>query len=408
VSFSLLIALRYFFSKKKANAINWLNWISVVSITIGTAALIIVLSVFNGFESLVIDLYHSFDSDLLVTPQYGKTFELTPATNLLLKNNKIVVNYATAVEENALVRYRDQQAIVTILGVDSNFIKVNDIKNNLYEGEYKLTDSMGSYAVVGIAIAQAMQLNPVLSMAPLEVYVPNNNAAIGNTNPLEMFNSNSIWAAGTFAIQQEFDQKYIFVPKPFLTQLLNYKNTQISKIFIDTKNTPSLADQKAIASYFNGSVIVQNRMQQNEFMYKIMRIEKWLVFGILTFIILIASFNMVGSLSMSALEKEPDLTVLLSLGASENQVQKIIIYQGLIMGVLGIVAGFIIATIICLGQLYFGWLKIGSQSFVIDAFPVDVQWLDYFYVAIIVLLITFLAAILPSKRIKLLPTQLAT
>ncbi len=394
------IAFRYFISKKKWNAITIISWIGISSLTIVTAALIIVLSVFNGFESLVINLFHSFDSDLQVTAVQHKFFDCD--SNTINKINTIPgVAYASFIlEENALLKIDERQSIATLQGVDKNFIQVNEISNNLFNGSFVLQDSLGQGAVLGIALAQALQINPEMTFDPIQIFVPNRMANAQSTDMLNMFSTAQVWANGTFAIQQEFDQKYVFVPLDLMKKLLQLDNSY-SKINIKLKSGAHETNVKnAVNTVLHNQTHVLNRYEQNSFMYKIMSIEKWLVFAILLFIILIASFNLIGSISMMIIEKKRDIQVFHALGLTLNQIKNVFIWQGLLMGYTALLIGGLLGTSICLGQKYFSWIKLGSNSFVIDAFPVDIQWLDYIWIFITISLICYAAAYLPANKIK--------
>jgi lipoprotein-releasing system permease protein len=395
----LFVARRYFFSKKSQRAINIISIISVVGVMIGTGALIVVLSVFNGFESLVIKLYNSFDPELKITVKEGKTF---PADSILfhqIKNIEGVKTISQTLEENALVKYRDKQYIVTIKGVDENFQKVSGIDSMIVDGEFVLQKGDTAFAVVGGAIAYNLQLNISNFLSTLELYVPQKSTE-SFSNPEEAFNRRFIVPSGVFAIQQEFDSKYILVPMSFARDILNdEKNISALEVSL-SKDANSGKVQEQIKKLVGGKYNVQTRLEQHSTIYRIMKSEKWAVFLILAFILLIATFNVIGSLTMLIIEKGKDISILYSMGADATLIRKIFLMEGLMITFIGSVIGIVLGVFICFLQIQFKLVKLsGSGSFVIDAYPVQMQPLDFLYVFIVVSIIGFLAAWYPAKKL---------
>jgi lipoprotein-releasing system permease protein len=395
----LFVAKRYFFSKKSQRAINIISIISVIGVMIGTGALIVVLSVFNGFESLVVSLYNSFDPELKVTANEGKTF---PADSILLhqvKNIEGVKAVSQTLEENALIKYRDQQYIVTIKGVDGNFSKVSGIDSMLIDGSFHLERGDTPSAVVGAAIAYNLQLNVSNFFTQLELYVPQKSAE-SFSNPEQAFNRRYINLSGTFAIQQEFDSKYILVPLSFAREIINDEKN-ISALEISVIPGADIDKvQQAIKNKLGNRFTVNTRLQQHSTIYRIMKSEKWAVFLILAFILLIATFNVIGSLTMLIIEKGKDISILYSMGADARLIRKIFLFEGLMITFIGSVIGIGLGVIICFLQIHFKLVQLsGSGSFVIDAYPVEMQPLDFLYVFIVVSIIGFLAAWYPAKKL---------
>ncbi len=395
---SLYIAKRYLFAKKSRNAINIISTISVAGVMVGTMALITVLSVFNGLETMVRSIFNTSDPEIKIAPVKGKFFLPDTAVMKQLSSIKGVAVWAEVLEENALLKYEDQQFIATIKGVSDNYTDVTDLDTAMWDGEFILRDSIRSYAVAGLGVANylGMRLNFV---APLAVYIPERTASL-NISPEKAFARKYITFSGIFAVEQEFDSKYIFVPISFLRDLLNYTN-EISSIEIklapgaDTKKT-----QKTITALFGKNFIVQNRYEQQEIFYKVMKGERLAIFVILTFILLIASFNIIGSLTMLIIEKERDIGVLRSLGANDTLIKKIFIFEGWLISAIGTAGGLIIGFILCLIQQEFSIIKLSGDSLLLRAYPVEMRLSDFFIVAATVLAIGYWAAWYPVRYLS--------
>ena len=395
----LLIAFRYFWAKKSTNAITILSWISLMAVAFGVAALVIVLSVFNGFESLVKTLYHSFNSDLQLSPKSGKHILIDAAQWQKLQHITGVQLCSGVLEENALIRYRDKQFIATVNGVDSNFQHVNEMNAYMYKGYFTVKDS-AYCAVLGAGIAQALELNPELTLEPLQLFSASRSASFNSLNPENAFHHRSVYCMGVFAIQQDFDLKYTFIDLELARQLFEVEN---GYSYINIKTTAAASEshiRSAINTLLGDQVLIRNRYEQNAFVYNIMQIEKWLVFAILGFILIIASFNFIGSLSLTAIDKQKDLAVLLALGTTPQLLKRIFMCIGFIMVGLGTLIGMAIGTAVCLGQLYFQWIHLQGSSFVIDAYPVDIHVLDYVLILAIVSIIGLVASWIPARKVE--------
>lgn len=395
----LFIAKRYFFSKKSQRAINIISLVSVIGVAVGTGALIIVLSVFNGFEHLVLNLYNSFDPDIKITATTGKVFSEEQLSQEKLRSINGVQYVCPVYEENALVRYSEKQTIATIKGVSDEFQLMTRLDTMVVEGKYFLKDNEHDYALVGGGIAYNLQLNIDDPAAQLDLYVPRKEAT-DLSNPAEAFNRRFISATGIFAIQQDFDSKFILVPLRLARELFESENTVTAyEIGLQKGALPEEVKQKIIqvaGSHFR----VKDRLEQHDFLYRIMKSEKWAVFLILTFILLIATFNVIGSLTMLILEKQKDITILHSMGADGSLIRKIFLAEGLFITVIGAAAGLIVGTTICFLQQRYGIVQLSSSgTFVIDAYPVKMQAMDFIYVLLTVLAIGFIAAWYPAKRL---------
>ncbi len=373
--------------------------ISVVGVTIGTAALIIVLSVFNGFENLILRLYNSFDPDLKISKVEGKSFDLKSFPIHELKSLDGVLYLSEVLEENALVKYKDKQTIVSIKGVSDVFEKMTGIDTMISEGEFLLKKGDLNFAVVGGGIAYNLQLNLNDLLSQMEIYAPRKNSA-SLLNAEEAFNRRFLSPSGVFSIQQEFDTKYIIVPIRFAYEILE-KDSQVSSIEVGLKpGVKSDEIQSEIKTLVGNSYEVKNRYEQHELIYKIMKSEKWAVFLILTFILIIATFNVISSLTMLVIEKKKDITILHSLGANSSLLRKIFLVEGIFITSMGAFIGLVLGFIICFLQERYGLIQLGgSGSFVIDAYPVKMELADFFYVTTTVFVIGFIAAWYPSKRL---------
>ena len=398
VNVPLFIARRYLVTKKSHNVINLISFISVVGVGIGTMALIVLLSVFNGFDQLVHSLFNSFNPDLKITAQTGKTF--TSDTLLLnkIKNIPEIEALAEVVEDNALLKYGKKQYIATIKGVSKDFISVSGLDTMVVDGEFVLSRDGESLAVVGQGIAMnlAMGLN---FLNPIVMYVPRRTGSV-TLDPERAFNRKYIFPAGFFAIQQDFDLKYVIVPLKFARDLFGYTN-EISAIEIKLAsgaNPPEI--KKKLRNILGDHFEIKDRYEQQALLFRIMKTEKWAIFFILTFILIIASFNIIGSLTMLIIDKAPDIVTLKSMGAGPSMIRRIFLYEGWLISLVGAVSGLVIGLMIALVQMHFGIVRIpGSGSFVVDSYPVLVKIPDILVVLITVSVIGYLAAWYPVRFI---------
>ena len=392
----MYIAKRYLFAKKSRNAINVISAVSVAGVAVGTMALIIILSVFNGLEMMVTSIFNTFDPDLKVTSTEGKSFIPDPEDLTLLSKVDGVSCYSVTIEENALLKYGERQVIATIKGVDDNYSKVTEIDSSMWDGEFSLISENGrSWAVPGIGVANYLGIN-INFITPLFIYVPRITA--GSTiNPEEAFNRDFIFASGIFQIEQSYDSKYVYLPIGFTRDLIQNEKGASSVEIRFTDNADAGNVQKNVEKIFGKSFIVQNRFEQQEIFYKVMRSERLAIFFILTLIIIIASFNIIGSLTMLIIEKERDIEILKSLGADNNLIRKIFIFEGWLISILGAVAGLIPGFFICWLQQTFGLVKLQSDSLLMDAYPIMMKLKDFIIVPATVLLIGYWAAWYPVR-----------
>ncbi|HVI46263.1 MAG TPA: FtsX-like permease family protein [Chitinophaga sp.] len=391
-------ASRYFSAKKSTNAINIIAWVSVAAIAIGTGALIVILSVFNGFEGLVKSLYSSFYPTLKVAPATGKTIVLTPDQLKEIGRTAGVAHYSEVIEEKAVLRYGDEPTIAVLKGVDSGYNNVTDVKSNIVRGRFDTGDSVAYRAVLGLELEGALGVDVVHSLAPVTVYVPRRNVNAFVTLE-DALNNGILYPTGTFAIQQEFNSKYIITHINFLRGLLELGNNEMSALEVSIR--PG-ADEQVVKSRLQRLLgvqyKVQTRYEQNQSLYAIMQTEKWVVYVILSFIMIIAAFNMIGSLYMLVLEKRKDITILKAMGARKWLVMRIFLAEGLIIAGIGALLGFVLGGLFCLLQQRYGLIKLEGTSFLVDAYPVSMHFSDFVLVLVTIVVIGLGASWYPARR----------
>ena len=372
----------------------------MVGVALGTAALIIVLSVFNGFESVVISLFSVFDPDIKITVAEGKTFHQNEIDADKIRAIPGVIKYTDVVEENALLYYKKQQYLATIKGVDSLY-QVNSPLNDslLVTGDMILQQDSLDFAIPGYGIAYFLNLDMKAPDNLVSVYIPKRKGSITGL-PQESFSSEYIRPTAIFSVQQDFDDKYMLVPLRFARRLLDYTDEVTSIEIRLARGVDTKRIQEKVAAIAGPKFKIQNRFQQQEVLYKIMKSEKWAVFLILTFILIVASFNVIGSLTMLILDKQKDIGILRSLGARDNTIKQIFFTEGLLISLTGAFSGLLLGLLVCVLQLKFGLIKLqGGGSFIISAYPVKLIAIDFLYVFITITLIGTAAAWLPVRRI---------
>lgn len=397
--FPFFISNRYLMAKKSYSAIHFISLLSIIGVAVGTMALVIVLSVFNGFDVVIKSLFNSFDPELKISLVEGKVF--TPDSSKInsIKHINGVAEVATTLEENALFQYRDKQYIATIKGVSANYTSINSIDQHMTDGKYKLQNGVVPYAVVGQGVAYYLGMNVNLA-EPLVIFVPR-RLAENSMVPEEAFNKKYITPMGSFSIEQDIDNKYVLVPLDFARKTLEYDN-EISALEIKLHSTANSDKvQGSIQQLLGPEYKVQNRYQQQELFYKIMKSEKWAIFFILLFILIVASLNIIASLTMLIVDKKKDIRILSHLGADWKSIRKIFLINGWLNTLVGAVFGILIGLLICAAQIRYGLVKLeGSGSFIIDAYPVKILFSDILLVFFTVLVIGFLTSLIPVKVIS--------
>ena len=407
MNFPLYIARRYLVSKKTHNIINIISVISIAGVMICTTALIIVLSVFSGFERLVISLFNAFNPDVSITLKEGKTFDSNMLPEDKMRKIPGVLYLAEVIEENALIKYKDKQYIATIKGVGEDYAKMCGLDTMMSEGKFILQDGDRNFAVMGYGVAYYLGANLEDYVNPISIYVPRRNASFSGGFS-DAFNNEVIFPSGFFSVQQDFDIKYVILPLRFVKKLLEY-DKQITGLEIGiTKGADVERIQEQLTKLTGDKFNVKNRYQQQALLYKIMKSEKWAIFLILTFILIIATFNVIGSLSMLILDKKRDIAILQCLGASQSKVMRIFMTEGFLVSFIGAAGGLILGGVTCLLQQKFGFVKLGSanSTFVVSAYPVHIQVQDFIFVFLTVLVIGIIATWYPVFNIRKIETHI--
>jgi lipoprotein-releasing system permease protein len=401
MNFPFYIARRYLVSKKSHNIINIISVISIAGVSIGTMALIIVLSVFNGFEKLVVSLFNAFNPDLQITVAAGKTFNSTTFPEDRVRKIPGVRYLTEVIEENALIKYKDKQYIVTMKGVSAEYQHMSGIDTMITAGKFLLKEGDKNFCVLGYGVAYYLGASIEDYQNPLTFYVPRRTASFAGIAE-NAFNSDIIFPSGFFSIQEDFDSKYVILPLGFVKNLLEYTNEITSLDVGIVKGSDADEIQKNISQLIGPKWVVKNRFQQQEALYKIMKSEKWAIFLILSFILLIATFNVIGSLSMLILDKKKDIAILQSMGATQPLVKRIFLLEGTLISFTGAVSGLILGGIICWLQQVFGFIRLGNaeSTFVVSSYPVHMQLTDFLMVFIIVISIGMLAVLYPVYNIR--------
>jgi lipoprotein-releasing system permease protein len=363
----------------------------VACITVGTMALIIVLSVFNGFDDLIRTHFNSFDPELRITIKDGKTFPYDSLALGKLSNVPEIQAFSKIVEENVLLKYGERQYIATIKGVDDHYLNINGVDTMMEEGEFLLKENGSPFAVIGKGVAYYLQVG-LDFVNPIMVYVLRKDGPI-SANPQHAINQKYIFPSGVFTIEGERDAKYMIVPIEFAQSLLE-DTVSLSAIEIKLKKgTDEIQVKTKVQEIFGDHFAVKTRYEQQELFYRIMKYEKWAIFFILSFVLVIASFNIIGSLAVLIIEKRKDIGILNSMGANKNLIQKIFQAEGVFISASGAVLGLFLGLLVCWVQMQFGLLKLeGSGSFIIDAYPVSIRLIDVVAVFITVLIIGMLAS----------------
>ncbi len=397
---SLLIARRYLFAKKSHNIINVVSLISVVGVGVGAMALIIVLSVFNGFEKLILSIFDSYNPDIEISISEGKTFRLEDLPAEELSRIPGVLYIDEIVEESAMITYRNKQHLVRMRGVGDNYMKITGMDTLIVEGTPNFKEGSRDYLLLGQGVAYMLNSSIHDIRNFHNIYVPKRGKQTV-MHPSQAFNASSNIVAGVFGMQSEFDMEYILVPIRLARSLLEYDD-EITTLAIDIDPTYNHKRvQKNIQNLIGDKYVVKNRLQQQEFLYKIMRSEKWAIYLILTFILIIAAFNVVGSLTMLVIEKRKDIKTLWYLGADKALLKRIFMLEGIMISIGGAFIGLIVGALVCWLQIQFGFISLQAEgSFILEAYPVSMKFVDFVLVAVTVVIIGVVSSILPVRNIS--------
>lgn len=400
----LFFARRYLFSKKSHSVINIISGVSAFSVAIPVMAMVILLSVFNGFEGLIKSMYRSFDPDIRITPARGKVFPIDslPRERFLAIDG--VQDAAYALEDNAVFEYRDRQAFGTMCGVDSLYRQVVPLDSLRTEGVFQLQFGDFPEAYVGQGMAYALGIRVNLN-SPISVYVPR-RGRVSPLLPYSFYKKQNIFPSGVFALEAEVDGKYVIVPLHFAQELLDYPG-QASSVAVRLKADASPQRvQQQIGQWLGDDYKIQSRYQQKESFYRIMMYEKWGIYFIILLVLVIASFSLIGSLVMLIIEKRKDSQTLVTMGADTKLIRKIFVTEGMLIYLIGAVGGLLLGVALALAQQHFGFLKLSGETFLIDAYPVEVHLSDLVWVIVTFVTVSYLISVLtvramiPKKEIS--------
>ena len=398
------IARRYLFSKKKHNAINIISGISVCGVALATLALVCTLSVFNGFQDMVAGFFTAFDPELKITTRQGKVFDPQEADIRQVRQLPEIDVWTETLEESAMVQYKDRQAMAVIKGVEDNFEQLTSIDSLLYgTGRFVLNDSVVDYGILGVELVSELGTG-LQFVDPLQVYAPKRNVRVNIANPSAAFNRDYLFSPGAVFVvnQQKYDARYILTSLSFARRLFDY-DTEVSAIELKLKpGSDTRAVQQKIQELLGEGFAVQDRYEQQEDVFRIMEIEKLISYLFLTFILAIACFNVIGSLSMLILDKREDVETLRKLGADDRLVARIFLFEGRLISFFGAVAGIGLGLLLCYLQQRFGLISLGggNGSFVVDAYPVSVHMTDVIGVFVTVTAVGFLSVWYPVRYLS--------
>lgn len=393
------IARRYLFSKKNHNAINIISGISVCGVALATLALVCTLSVFNGFQDMVAGFFTAFDPELKITVREGKVFEPQGTAFQEVRSLPEIDVWTETLEENAMVQYKDRQAMAIIKGVEDNFEELTSIDSLLYgAGEFILHDSIVDYGVLGVELISELGTG-LQFVDPLQVYAPKRNVRVNMANPSASFNRDYLFSPGVVFVvnQQKYDARYILTSLSFARNLFNY-DTEVSAVELKLKPGADVtAVQRKIARILGDEFVVLDRYEQQADVFRIMEIEKFISYLFLTFILAIACFNVIGSLSMLILDKREDVETLRNLGADDRLIARIFLFEGRLISLFGALSGIVLGLLLCYIQQRFGIISLGGGNggFIVDAYPVSVHVTDVMLIFVTVITVGFLSVWYP-------------
>lgn len=393
-----LFAWRYFKAKKSTNAINIISWISIVAIVFGTASLILVLSVFNGFEGLVKSLYSSFYTDIKISAASGKLITVSPEQLSQLKGLSGIRNYSLVIEDKALVQNGDYQSVIYLKGVDENYRYTSGVSNNLVNGKYDLGTGDQPKLILGAGVEAALGVYADQNISPLKIYLPRKSKSV-QINLLEDISNDTISTSAAFMIQQDFDNKYGITNIDFVRRALQLDPNQYSSVEIALKDPSSSGSvKKTLQDIFGKAYLVQDKYEQNRSLYSVMNVERWFIYGVLSLILVVAAFTMIGALTMLVLEKRKDVSVLHALGAGRGFIQGIFLKEGLLLAFIGGIAGMLLAAFFVWLQKTYHLIPLQGGSFLISYYPVKLALMDFLLIGATVVVIALVASWFPSRK----------
>ena len=393
---SVFIAKRYLFAKKSHNVINIISAISAIGMAIGTAALIIIMSVYNGFDSLIRSMMGNVEPDLMISPASGKVFVPEGETYDWIYEQQSVKNMCCVLQEQVFISYEGQQGVAMVKGVDWIYEEESPIRDHIIDGTFRLHRGDIPLAATGAGLAHSMGINPRF-VSPLDIYFPSRTRKLSTANPISSIESIKVWPSSIFSINTEIDENLMIIPIEKMRELLEY-DEEVSAVEIrlteDAGQDELVRIQKEISQRLGPEFKVKDRFQQNESLYKMMKYEKAAIYMILIFIIIIISFNIFGSLSMLIIEKRADIGTLRSLGAKDRLIRNIFVLEGWMISLAGLAAGLVIGTGFSLLQQHFGFIKMPGH-FIVQAYPVILSWTDILLTIAGVAVIGYVIALLP-------------
>jgi lipoprotein-releasing system permease protein len=385
------------------HAVNIISGVSMLGVFVGSAAFVITLSVYNGLEKVILNLYSNFTPEIKIEPKQGKTFDPNTAYFKTLHRDKRIFSYTEVLQEKALVRYgASGQFIGTVMGVSDEFLNNKQLDSTVEKGSFTLREKGHDYAVIGATVQGKLSVNIHDQLSPLQIYSPRRNASSG-ADPLSAFDVRYIYPSGIFNIQQDFNG-LIITPIGFMRDLLN-EPTNISAIDISYKKGTDLESaQNDIKDKIGDKFVVKNRYEQDPDLYKTLNYEHLFIFMILAFVLVIATFNIIGSLTMLVIDKQKDIAILTSLGANKKLIQGIFFFEGMMISVIGCIAGMVVGLIFCVLQMEFSFIKFGDNLTAIDAYPIAIKFMDFI---LVFLTVTAIAAIASGISARLSVKRLA-
>lgn len=400
MNYKLFIAIRYLFSKKRHNTINLITWVSMVGVAIGTTALIVVLSVVNGFENMVQDSFSAFDPSLKILPREGKSFSSEDSLITQAKRLKIHTAWCEVIEQDGLIAFNDRQSPAIIKGVDDNYTYIVNNENIIWDGSLEFNNSYDNRNIAAIGIGLAERINSGVDLTqPLTLYAPKNRK-VNLARPDANFTQTTFYNNGIFSVQQpKYDDNLIIMPIDIVRNAYQLKPDYVTAIEIKCEDKNIKSAKKRLQDIVSEQYIILDQYEQQADFYRIVKIEKWTTFMILCFIVLIATFNIIGSLSMIIIEKGGDIALFKSLGATHKQTQQLFVLEGTLISTLGVIIGTVFGIGIVLLQQYLGLIKIGT-GYVAQIYPVELQLFDVIAIIITVLTMGYVSALYTVRRMK--------
>jgi len=402
MALSLKIALRYLKSKKAHNAVNIISIVSICGVVVTTAALVCVLSVFNGFQSVIQSKLAKLDPQIAVCPASGKTISNADSVINLISKVEGIEKAMPVLEDQALAIYSEYQMPIRLKGVPRNYHEINAIDSVIVDGTYALQDEVSNYAIAGVGPAVNLRLKAD-SKRMLHIYAPRRIGQVNVANPVDAFTHDSLFVKAIFQVQQSaYDQDLIFVPIDFARSLFDY-DTEATQLEIKLKNN---ADEKTVTKQLEKMLgpnfEVKNRLMQQSESFRLVNVEKWVTFLLLAFIMIIATFNIISTLSLLIIEKDESIRTFQNLGATDKQITRIFVAEGWLITMVGALMGIVIGLLLCLGQQTFGWLKINADpnQVIVAAYPVKVMWTDMLVVLLLVGSIGFVTSLVTSTIMR--------